>query len=168
MEKRTIGVEIYEWLESAIVFAISCSLLLLIFVGNFSDVSGISMVPTLQNGDRVIVQIIGYTPQRGDAVITDSLINYGDPLAKRVIGVEGDTIDINAQTGEVFVNGELLSEPYIAEPTLFAGDMQYPLTVPDGHVFLMGDNRMYSKDSRSSDIGFLDERAIVGKILFAF
>ncbi len=168
MEKKTISENIYDWLESAIVFAIICSLSILMFIGNFSDVSGSSMEPTLQDGNRVIVQIIGYSPQRGDAVITDSLISYGDPLAKRIIAIEGDTVDINAQTGEVFVNGELLNEPYIAEPTHYAGEMQYPLTVPDGHVFLMGDNRMNSTDSRSSEVGFVDERAIVGKMLYSF
>ncbi len=165
MEKKTICEEIYEWLNSAVAFAIICSLLILVFVGNFSDVSGSSMEPTLQNGDRIIVQIIGYTPQRGDAVITDSIISYGDPLAKRVIALEGDVVDIDETTGEVFVNGETLNEPYVLSPTFYNGDIIYPLTVPNDHVFLMGDNRMNSKDSRSSDIGPVNEKAIVGKMV---
>ena len=83
-----------------------------------------------------------------------------------MIAVGGDRVDLNAETGEVFVNGQLLDEPYIAEATRQKGDMEFPLTVPEGYLFVMGDNRMHSTDSRYQDIGFIDERDILGQVLY--
>lgn len=151
-----------EWFES-IVFALAVLVLVFTFVVRVAAVSGISMENTLQPGDRLLLQSIGYTPKRGDIVVTDDLIEYGKPLVKRVIAVGGDTIDINFQTGAVYVNGEKLDEPYIRELTLLEEGQQFPLTVPEGQLFLMGDNRRQSKDSRSTEIGCIDERDILGK-----
>ena len=108
---------------------------------------------------------MGYTPQRGDVVVTDDLIDYGKPLVKRVIAVGGDVVDIDFQTGAVTVNGETLEEPYIRELTLLDEGQTFPLTVPQGKLFLMGDNRCQSKDSRSPEIGCIDERDILGKAI---
>ena len=94
---------------------------------------------------------------------------YNDqPIVKRIIATGGDTIDIDPVTGDVLVNGEVLDEPYIAEKinTLEKmGDMTYPQTVPEGCVFVMGDNRNYSTDSRWSQLGMVDERYILGHVL---
>jgi len=126
------------------------------------------MIPTLADGDKLIVWGVGYEPQRGDVVIVDSYTAYGKPLVKRVIAKGGDTISIDYNTGAVTVNGELLQEDYIAEPTYLGYDVVFPYTVPEGFVFVMGDNRNASLDSRSSSVGCIDERDILGKVLVRF
>ncbi len=165
-KKNTKHSEVFEMFESIIVFTLVLTLLILMFFFNFSNVSGSSMEPTLTENDRVLVQIIAYTPKVGDVVITSSFINFGAPLVKRVIATGGDVVDINEQTGDVTVNGEVLNEPYISAVTTYIGDTVYPLTVPKGEVFLMGDNRPGSNDSRNTAIGCIDERDIVGKVVF--
>ena len=132
------------------------------------QVDGSSMVPTLVNGDKLIVWGAGYTPQRGDVVIVDSYTSYGKPLVKRVIAKGGDTVSIDYATGTVAVNGEVLQEDYIAEPTYLGYDVTFPYTVPEGTVFVMGDNRNQSLDSRSTYVGCIDERDILGKVLVCF
>ena len=153
-----------EWFES-IVFALTVLVLMFTFVVRVAAVNGISMENTLQPGDRLLLQSVGYTPQRGDVVVTDDLIDYGKPLVKRVIALGGDVVDIDFQTGAVTVNGETLEEPYIRELTLLDEGQTFPLTVPQGKLFLMGDNRCQSKDSRSPEIGCIDERDILGKTI---
>lgn len=153
-----------EWFES-IVFALTVLVLVFTFVVRVAAVNGISMENTLQPGDRLLLQSVGYTPQRGDVVVTDDLIDYGKPLVKRVIAVGGDVVDIDFQTGAVTVNGETLEEPYIRELTLLDEGQTFPHTVPQGKLFLMGDNRCQSKDSRSPEIGCIDERDILGKAI---
>ena len=153
-----------EWFES-IVFALTVLVLVFTFVVRVAAVNGISMENTLQPGDRLLLQSVGYTPQRGDVVVTDDLIDYGKPLVKRVIALGGDVVDIDFQTGAVTVNGETLKEPYIRELTLLDEGQTFPLTVPQGKLFLMGDNRCQSKDSRSPEIGCIDERDILGKAI---
>ena len=156
---------IVEWYE-ALIFALAFLVLLFTFVVRVVAVNGSSMVPTLHSGDRLLVQSSLFGVDRGDVVVVDSYIEYGKPLVKRVIAVGGDQVDIDAEAGQVFVNGQLLDEPYIAEPTHQAGNMEFPLTVPEGCVFVMGDNRMHSTDSRFQDIGFIDERDILGRVLY--
>ena len=132
------------------------------------QVDGRSMVPTLTHGDKLIVWAAGYTPQRGDVVIVDSYTVYGKPLVKRIIAKGGDTISIDYDAGTVTVNGELLQEDYVAAPTYLGYDVQFPFTVPEGTLFVMGDNRNESLDSRSSYVGCIDERDILGKVLLCF
>ncbi len=155
---------IFEWYDS-LIFALVVIVLLFVFVVRIITVSGSSMVPTLLGGDRIAVQSFFYTPQRGDVIVVDGYSSYGDPLVKRIIAVGGDTLDIDFMTGQVTVNGSVLDEPYISAPTTNGYDVEFPLTVPDGCVFLMGDNRPGSLDSRSSEVGFIDERDILGKAL---
>ena len=101
-------------------------------------------------------------------VIVDSYTSYGKPLVKRGIAKGGDTVSIDYATGTVAVNGEVLQEDYIAEPTYLGYDVQFPYTVPEGTVFVMGDNRNQSLDSRSTYVGCIDERDILGKVLVCF
>ena len=158
------NVDILDWYD-ALVFALAVLVLVFAFCARIVVVSGSSMNNTLTGGDRLLVQSTFYTPQRGDVVVVDSYINYGKPLVKRVIAKGGDTVDIDVEQGLVYVNGEALDEPYVPEGTLSTGHVEFPLTVPEGTLFLMGDNRQHSTDSRSSDVGFIDERDILGKVV---
>lgn len=108
----------------------------------------------------------GYVPERGDIVVLnkESFWN-GMPIVKRIIAVGGDEINIDFEAGKVWVNDELLDEPYIAEPTHKQEDMEFPQVVPEGCVFVMGDNRNGSTDSRNLLLGMVDERYILGHVL---
>ena len=165
--KPVRGQGVLEWYE-ALISAALVLVLVFSFFFRLIQVDGISMVPTLVNGDKLIVWGAGYTPQRGDVVIVDSYTSYGKPLVKRVIAKGGDTVSIDYATGTVAVNGEVLQEDYIAEPTYLGYDVQFPYTVPEGTVFVMGDNRNQSLDSRSTYVGCIDERDILGKVLVCF
>ena len=153
-----------EWLE-AIVLAVVAVALIFTFGVRMIRVDGESMLPTLQDGQRLMFSSYPYPPQRGDFVVTDAYTAYGDPLVKRVIGIEGDTIDIDFQNGIVYLNGEVLEEPYTAEPTYLQESVTFPVTVPEGCLFVMGDNRNHSTDSRDDRVGFVDERDVLGRLL---
>ncbi len=161
------GQSLLEWYE-ALISAALVLVLIFSFFFRIIQVDGSSMVPTLINGDKLIVWGAGYSPKRGDVVIVDSYTSYGKPLVKRVIAKGGDTISIDYETGTVTVNGEVLQEDYIAERTYLGYDVTFPYTVPEGTVFVMGDNRNQSLDSRSSYVGCIDERDILGKVLLCF
>ena len=165
--KPVRGQGVLEWYE-ALISAALVLVLVFSFFFRIIQVDGSSMVPTLVNGDKLIVWGAGYTPQRGDVVIVDSYTSYGKPLVKRVIAKGGDTVSIDYATGTVAVNGEVLQEDYIAEPTYLGYDVQFPYTVPEGTVFVMGDNRNQSLDSRSTYVGCIDERDILGRVLLCF
>lgn len=166
-KKGGVG-EVFEWLESCI-FAVVVILLIFTFFFRSATVSGSSMVPTLHNGERLVLRQIGYNdPQYGDIIVVDRTQHNEPPIIKRVIGKAGDEIDINFQTGDVRRNGELLSEPYINEPTTTQRDVEFPVTVPEGCLFVMGDNRNYSADSRMSEIGMIDLRRVMGKAIIRF
>lgn len=150
----------------AYVWAIVALLLLFTFVARVVQVDGNSMNNTLLNGEKLIISSFPYTPAHGDIVVTDSHTRYGRVLIKRVIGCPGDTIDIDFETGVVLRNGERLDEPYAAAPTYLAEGTEFPLTVPEGMLFLMGDNRNDSLDSRSPEVGLIDTRDVLGKVLW--
>lgn len=152
---------VYEWLDS-LVFAFLTILIVFTFLFRIVGVSGTSMMPTLQNGNWLAIRAINAEFQRGDIVVVTQPNDLHEPIIKRVIGLGGDEININFETGDVTVNGTVLSEPYIAEPTHHRFDIAFPVTVPEGCVFVMGDNRNNSLDSRSSTIGFIDCGYILG------
>ncbi len=128
-------------------------------------VDGDSMFPTLKDGDWVAVSGITVNLERGDIVVVTQPWERNVPIIKRVIAVGGDTVDIDFDTYEVFVNGIRIDESYIAEPTRVSYDVDFPVTVDEGKIFVMGDNRNVSLDSRSSKIGMIDERYVLGKAL---
>ena len=103
-------------------------------------VDGDSMFPTLENGDWVAVSGMSMSIERGDIVVVTQPWERNVPIIKRVIAVGGDTVDIDFENNEVFVNGIMLDEPYIAEPTAVSYDVEFPITVEDGKLFVMGDN----------------------------
>ena len=162
-ETTTRG-EIYDWMQS-LVFALIICIIVFVFIFRIVDVSGDSMNPTLINGDKLVVSDVFYNPKQSDIVIFRKDEYKSEALVKRVIATEGQTIDIDFDRGRVYVDGELIDEPYIAEPTYTQLDFQGPQTVPEGCVVVMGDNRNASSDSRRAEIGMVDERLIVGKVL---
>lgn len=126
-----------------------------------ANVDGNSMNDTYQNGDTLFCRRIG-SFEKGDVIICNT--DEGITLIKRVIGTSGDTIDIDFEKGTVTVNGEILDEPYIKEAThLNEKFFEYPITVPEGCYFVMGDNRNFSSDSRK--YGYIKEENIKGKVL---
>lgn len=134
-----------------------------------SLVRGSSMEPTLSDGDCILVRIAGYDdPRPGDIVAVRAKDREGKHLIKRIIAVGGQTVQIDFEAGQVFVNGQLLEEPYIAEATHLAGDIRFPVTVPPDCYFVLGDNRNHSQDSRSSTLGCVPRGDIEGKAVFRF
>ena len=162
-----IRMELYDWLQ-CVVSAVICGIFIFVFIGRTIGVEGDSMRQTLHWNDRIIMSNLFYTPKNGDIIVfrAPSEVFGGTPLVKRVIAVAGQTIDINFDTGDVYVDGVLLDEPYINEPTTNRLNFQGPEVVPDGYVFVMGDNRNHSSDSRDSRVGMVDTRYILGKVLF--
>lgn len=160
----------FEWIKP-VLFAVCLAPLIIIFLLRMVDVDGPSMMDTLQNQDKVIVTSLLYQPQPGDIIAISHGENIDKPLIKRVIAVEGQKIEINAQTGDVTVDGVLLDEPYIKDRTLGGINWDFPSVVPEGKVFVMGDNRLISKDSRDSDVGLIHMSDIIGKaqaVIFPF
>ena len=159
--------ELYEWIESS-VMAVIFVVLLFTFVARTSVVSGQSMIQTLQHNDMLIVSRLGFSAQPGDIVVATKPYYANEPIVKRIIATEGQSVDIDFKKGVVYVNGEALEEPYVNTPTNRHYDMDFPLTVPDGFVFLMGDTRNGSLDSRSTEIGLVDKRYLLGKAYWRF
>ena len=154
--------DVVDSLKGAVIVAFVVFCLVFRVVG----VEGDSMLPTLHDGEWVAISGVSFSIDRGDIIISTQPWERNVPIVKRVIGVGGDTVDIDFAAGEVYVNGEMLNEPYINSPTTLNYDVEFPITVPDGCVFVMGDNRGESLDSRSSRIGFIDERYILGEVYF--
>lgn len=148
---------------SSIVAALTVVTMLFLFCFRVFDVDGPSMVPTLEDGEKVIVSTVGYKPQRGDVVVISKAGADNKPIVKRVIAVGGDTVNINLTTGVVTVNG--VEEHYSDDLTNQTINTAYPMVVPEGTVFVLGDNRELSHDSRYKIIGCIDERLIVGKVV---
>ena len=160
------AVEVFDWYES-IVMAILAVVIIFVLGGRAVGVDGESMYPTLEGGNQLFVQTLTAQPTYGDIVVADNYTGYGDPIIKRLIGMGGDVIDIDPSTNRVIRNGELLDEPYLSVPT-YPEDLPLPITVPEGMVFLMGDNRTNSLDSRSSQVGCIDQRALLGEVVLRF
>ncbi len=159
------GQEVYEWLQCIVVALIAC-VLLFSFVGRVIDVRGESMLPTLVEGDKIIITRLTTSYDAGDMVVLQKDTFKSDPIVKRIIATEGQTVDIDFEMGVVYVNGFALEESYINEPTYRQEDFVGPQVVPEGCVFVLGDNRNNSLDSREATIGMVDTRHILGKVVF--
>lgn len=147
---------------SAVASAVFVIFLLFTFVFRAVGVVGESMLPTLSNGDWLLVSTASSNIDRGDVVVITQPNYTGKSLVKRVIALEGDIVNIDFYMGIVSVNGKTLKEEYILEPTSKEFDVEFPLTVPEGQVFVLGDNRNNSMDSRSTKIGCIDKDYILG------
>lgn len=156
--------DLLEWYD-AIIFAITVIVLVYTFGVRVVRVVGHSMDYTLQDKQLVLISSLPYTPAYGDIVVIDEYTQHGETLIKRVIGQAGDTIDIDFSAGIVYRNGVALEEPYTAEPTYLKETVIFPVTVPQGCLFVMGDNRNRSTDSRDADVGCVDVRDILGKVI---
>ncbi len=169
-EKKQEGKELYEWVQ-ALVCSVLAVVVLFTFIIRLIGVEGHSMVPTLQDGDRLLVlnSMLYDDYQYGDIVVLRKASFLDEPIVKRVIATAGQTVDIDFKTGSVYVDGVLLKEDYINELTFTEEGTSFPLTVPEGCVFVMGDNRNHSSDSRDSRLGTVDIRYVIGKaVLLAF
>ena len=165
--------EILEWAES-FVFAVFVVVLIFIFLFRIVLVEGPSMSSTLSDGDRLIISHLNYKPQRGDIVVLNST-GLNKTIIKRCIGVGGDTVRIDYSDSSVTVNGEKLDESYIDErmkvQPMFDQDYYkdgtvYEYNIPEGKIFVLGDNRNHSTDSRSYFVGLVDESDVLGKAVF--
>ena len=172
-KKSSRALSVFEWVESA-AFAVVLVLLLFTFIFRIVGIDGSSMVPTLHNKDRVIISNLFYTPNTGDRVVLNTSEDtiffngrpYTKPLIKRVIAVGGQTVEVstgNSQGQKVYVDGVELNEDYVNLATLMKSAGQTKITVPEGEVFVMGDNRGESLDSRA--FGCISESSIVGRAL---
>ena len=154
----------YEWIQSLASALVVCVILFL-FVFRLIDVKGTSMNPTLYEGDKMLVSPVLYEPRNGDIIVFKK--DEYDPnkaLVKRVIATEGQEINIDFDKGIVYVDGEILDEEYIADITKTKLDFIGPKTVPENCIFVLGDNRNMSTDSRKAEIGMVDKRLVLGKV----
>ena len=160
--------ELWEWVES-LGIAVIAAALIINFVFCMVKVDGASMDPTLNHADQLFVFRLGYQPKDGDIVVFKPKSESKRLYIKRVIATEGQTVDIQKDGGvfKVFVDGEELHESYIKEMIERTPMGDYPKVVPENCVFVLGDNRNNSKDSRDeSGVGMVTEKSIVGKALF--
>ena len=158
--------ELFAWGESLMGVLIAF-VIIFTFVVRLFGVDGMSMYPTLEDRSIMLVSNLGYHPEKGDIVVLRKDGFYSDqPIVKRVIATAGQTVDIDFNLGQVYVDGELLDEDYINDYTYREEGTVFPLTVPEGEVFLMGDNRNHSNDSRDSSLGTVDTRLLIGKAVF--
>lgn len=171
-ETLTLGQELFQTLQSLAVIVLVI-IFLFTFVVRIIVVDGESMENTLHHGDIVLTWSLGYTPKQGDIVVLTKETFREASIIKRVIATEGQTVDIDYSTSTVYVDGVALEEDYIKEymqvPTY--GDVVNHITVPEGCIFVMGDNRNHSSDSRYPTIGVVDVRCVIGQavmVLFPF
>lgn len=161
---------LYEWLEE-IVIALTLVILVFTFLFRVVTVTGESMLPNFVEGQKLIVTNLGHSVEQGTVVVITNVLN--EPIIKRVIATEGQTVDIDYETGVVYVDGEAVDETQFGlengittRPYSTLEVMVFPQTVPEGCVFVLGDNRSVSKDSRYTEVGMVDTRHILGEAVF--
>ena len=161
---------LYEWLEE-IVIALTLVILVFTFLFRVVTVTGESMLPNFVEGQKLIVTNLGHSVEQGTVVVITNVLN--EPIIKRVIATEGQTVDIDYETGVVYVDGEAVDETQFGlengittRPYSTLEAMVFPQTVPEGCVFVLGDNRSVSKDGRYTEVGMVDTRHILGEAVF--
>ncbi len=170
-EPRKISESLFEWLEVFII-SVAAVFILFSFVARIAVVEGNSMYPTLSNDDKLLVRQIFYKPKEGDIVVCQS-VRYGldKPLVKRIIATAGQKVRLDRENWKIYVNGFPIDEPYLVIGDENMVDWEYEedeIVIPDGHVFVMGDNRNNSLDSRFYGVGMIDERYIIGQVVYRF
>ena len=170
---RRPGDDLFEWLQMIMGCMLAAVVLFNCFA-RLTRVDGSSMDNTLKDGELMWVWSLGYHPKQGDIVVLNkktATFLRDRAIVKRVIAVGGQSVDIDYGTGTVYVDGQPLDEPYIREEMYFPGDFNMYEThweVPEGSIFVMGDNRNHSTDSRDQRLGPVDEDYILGRAVFAF
>lgn len=175
-ETGSLKAFVFDWLE-VLVHAIIAVVICFTFLFRIATIDGPSMKDTLHHGERVIITNLFYEPKVGDIVVIsrnkeNSIYTMNDsntPIIKRIIAMEGQTVDIDFEEGVVYVDGVALDEPYTRTPTNRKSDVEFPLTVDEGCVFVLGDNRndsLDSRDARIGEYGMVDTRYILGHAVF--
>ena len=170
-EKRPAGAELFEWLQMVLVCVLG-AVIAFNCVVRLSVVDGHSMDPTLEHGELMVVWSLGYTPKQGDIVIVNkTTADFLEEAAivKRVIALEGQTVDIDYATSTVYVDGQPLDEPYILEEMYQQGGLMggTHFEVPEGEIFVLGDNRNGSTDSRHEMLGTIHKDYVLGRAVAA-
>lgn len=169
--KFSLRRELFEWLD-VIITAIIAVVIIFSLVFRVATIDGPSMENTFFTGDKVIISNFLYTPKFGDVVVVSRNVDNSietvsdEPIIKRVIALEGQKVDIDFEKGIVYVDDVALDEPYTKTPTNVKYDLKFPVYVPEGCIFVLGDNRNESLDSRASDIGnngMIDIRYVIGR-----
>lgn len=177
--KKDKVAKVYDAIEIVAV-AVVIVLLLFTFIGRLSTVEGDSMYDTLENGERLIISNFFYKPKSGDIIVfQQSGMYFDEPLVKRVIATEGQTVKIDFDAWLVWVDGSLLNETYVTHEKgkrmkvdnydkMYADIMNEngEITIPKGYLFVMGDNRNHSSDSRFSGVGLVKVEDVMGRVVF--
>ncbi len=185
--KKSMAQEIFDWVE-VMAFSLACILIIFTYLGRLAVVDGSSMRNTLTDGETLLISKALYEPEQGDIIvfqIPDGKGTLGQPLIKRIIATEGQTVYIDCQEWKTYVYNdadmpiEKVLETVTPFETMYEVDInyedtamkagygiEYPYTVPEGKLFVMGDNRNASSDSRIPDVGPVDERYILGKAYY--
>lgn len=156
--------DLYIWLQAFVLISVAV-VLCFTYLGRVVTVSGSSMEPTLRNGDMLLLRSGAGGVEQGDVVVLTREDFLDEPIVKRVIATEGQTVVIDYTENSVTVDGERLKEPYVVEvmaQPYFSGPVE-TVTVPEGEIFVMGDNRNHSSDSRHPDLGTVDLRCVLGE-----
>ncbi len=181
-EQLTPSLAVFDYVE-LFVFTVIAVILLLTFCVRICVVSGTSMNNTLLHGERLLVSNLFYTPEHGDIIVlhqtSETEDTFNEPIVKRVIATEGEFVKIDYLENKVYVSADetfteedVLEEDYIiaGKPNYLRGENRdvYVYEVPEGHLFVLGDNRPVSADSRYREVGLVDERRVLGKVLLRF
>ena len=175
-KQENIKTFIFDWLE-VLVHAIIAVVICFSFFFRIATLDGPSMENTLLNGERVIISNLFYEPKVGDIVVISrnkensvfTMNESNTPIIKRIIATEGQTVDIDFEQGVVYVDGIALDEPYTKTPTNRKWDIEFPVTVDEGCIFVLGDNRndsLDSRDARIGEYGMIDTRYILGHAVY--
>ncbi len=163
--KDAVKADLYLWLQAFVLISVAV-VLCFVYLGRVVTVSGSSMEPTLHNGDILFLHSGRDSVEQGDIVVLTQASFLPEPIVKRVIATEGQTVVIDYTENSVSVDGERLDESYVAEvmtQPAFSSSSVETVTVPEGEIFVMGDNRNHSSDSRHPDLGTVDLRCVLGK-----